>query len=120
MRRSRHQLRERAQVAQRRPDALKLFTGNSATDAAARPRGRTTDRVASKAGEVDRPAGRVEPAHELDHLALGAARLEARHDDRDGNGAIAPGSQLSKAGATRIPRNASRSSLRRDCAARRG
>jgi hypothetical protein len=34
-------------------------------------------------GHVNGPPRPIEPAHELDHLTLGAARIEARHDDGD-------------------------------------
>ena len=31
------------------------------------------------------PALPIEPPHQLDHLALGAARIEAGHEERDGD-----------------------------------
>ena len=36
-----------------------------------------------EAGHVNGPLRAIEPPHQLDHLTLGAARIEARHHDGD-------------------------------------
>src|SRR5207245_3853746 len=54
-------------------------------------------------GAVHGPAPRVEPSHQLDHLTLGAARLEAGHHDGDWNrGRRRHAPNLSKASASRV------------------
>src|SRR5205814_10006505 len=58
---------------------------------------------ALEAGDVHRPARAIQTANQLDHLALGAARLEARHHDRDRErGRMRHSPNLSKAGATEM------------------